>query len=603
MLRRIVRELLIRVPLARYGLSLVWRAARQWTVAWIILLLLQGLVPACQVFLTREAVNDLVRALEAPAPLSPVTWLPLALLALLWIVGQALSSLLAWVRSAQAELVQDHVYDLIHSQAQSLDVSFFEHPDSYDLLHRAKVDAVSQPLTLLENLGAVLQNGLTLLALAGMMAAYTPWLPLLLASSALPGLWAVARYALSEHQLRLLNTANERRSRYFSWILTERATAAEIRLFDVGPYHRGRFQEVRAALRNGRLKLAAGALKAELVAGAITWSGGLAGMAWMIRRATRGLAQLGDIVLCYQAFLQGQRLLRSLLDSAGKIYRSTLFLENLHQFLSLQPRTVGPRLSKSLPELGTAAIRFEKVTFRYPGATQPALRELSLELPAGSVTAVVGCNGSGKSTLIKLLCRFYDPQEGRLLIGPTDLREVDLSAFHRQMTVLFQEPIHYHATAADNIAMGDLSAPAGLDRFQRAARAAGAEGPIARLPRGYQTELGKWFGGAELSEGEWQRVALARTFFRRASVLLLDEPTSAMDPWAEAEWLRVFREMTNGRTTLIITHRFTTAMHADLIHVLDEGRIIESGTHAQLVAESGRYAESWQSQVREVLHA
>ena len=286
------------------------------------------------------------------------------------------------------------------------------------------------------------------------------------------------------------------------------------------------------------------------------------------------------------------------LESTGQIYRSTLFLENLFQFLALEPQIADQSSPAPLPARPAHSITFENVTFQYPGSVRTALTDFSLTLAAGKVTAIVGQNGAGKSTLIKLLCRFYDPREGRIMMNGVDLRTIALAELRRQITVLFQEPVHYHATAAENIAMGDLAADS--KSIRAAARAGGADGYIERLPQGYDTILGQWFGGSELSVGEWQRVALARAFLRNAPLIVLDEPTSAMDSWAEADWLRRFRDLTEGHTALMITHRFTTAMHADIIHVMDRGRIIESGTHAELVVAGGHYAGSWQAQMREV---
>lgn len=603
MLKKALQEFLRSVPLMGRGLGLVWQAARRWTVAWGILILLQGLVPAALVYLTRTTVNQLTTALTTRDTLAAFAsaWPPIALIALLLITGQLLASFITWVRNAQAELVQDHIKALIHRRALDLDLAFFEHPDSYDLLYRASVDAIQRPTILLENLGNFIQNSLTLLVLAAFLFAYAPWLPLLLIGSALPGLWTVGRFILREHQWRISNTVNERRVRYYDWMLTERESAAEMRIFDLGNHHRDAYQRLRATLRTGRLDLARAEMRAELTAGVIAWSGALAGMAWMLFRAGRGLARLGDLVLCYQAFQQGQSLLRSLMESTGQIYRSTLFLENLFQFLELRPQIIDAPHPRPVPVPLSRDVSFDEVTFHYPGSAHPALADFSLTLAAGKVTAIVGENGAGKSTLVKLLCRFYDPQQGRITMDGVDLREMELTALHRQITVLFQEPVHYHATAAENIAMGDLSADSG--RIRTAARAGGADGFIEKLPQGYDTVLGQWFGGSELSVGEWQRVALARAFLRNAPLIVLDEPTSAMDSWAEADWLNRFRHLTEGHTALIITHRFTTAMHADIIHVMDRGRIIESGTHAELVAAGGHYAGSWQAQMREVTSA
>jgi ATP-binding cassette subfamily B protein len=226
------------------------------------------------------------------------------------------------------------------------------------------------------------------------------------------------------------------------------------------------------------------------------------------------------------------------------------------------------------------------------------LDNFSLDIPAGGIVALVGDNGAGKSTLIKLLCRFYDPDKGRITVDDLDVKELDIEAWRRRITVLFQEPVHYHATAAENIAQGDLAATPERAVIEQAARDSGAHSPIMKLPEGYETLLGRWFGGADLSVGEWQRLALARAFLRRADIIVLDEPTSAMDSWAEADWLARFRNLAAGRTVLIITHRFTTAMHADVIHVMAAGRIIESGTHAELLQRGGRYGQSWHQQMR-----
>jgi ATP-binding cassette subfamily B protein len=287
------------------------------------------------------------------------------------------------------------------------------------------------------------------------------------------------------------------------------------------------------------------------------------------------------------------------LEGAGKIYRSLLFVENLDDFLKVKPAMLtGKTGEPGLPVKDS--IRFESVSFTYPGGSNRALDNFDLEIPNGKAVALVGHNGAGKSTLIKLMCRFYDPDEGRILLDDADLRTFDQEALWRGITVLFQDPVHYYASVRENIAFGDIKELGNQIRLWDAAHDAGALEPIERLPDGFDALLGKWFGGAELSGGEWQRIALARAFFRQASLVILDEPTSAMDSWAEQDWLGRFRVLTAGKTALIITHRFTTAMHADIIHVLDKGRVVESGNHAELVALGGAYATSWAAQMREI---
>ncbi len=582
------------LPTGRRALALVWRAARWWTVAWGILLVAQGLIPAGLALLLRTVVNRLVARPEWSTALPPAIGI-----AALWIVTQLLSSALSWIREVQAELVQDEVHRLIQSKALRLDLSFYDHPESYDLLYRAQVDAISQPLALLQSLGSLVQNGLGFLVLAGILWTYARWLPLLLVATAVPGLFLVARHILKEHRWHLEHTVEERRVRYLDWLITDQNAAAELRLFDLGGHHRRAFASLRESLREGKLHLVREGAVTELGAGILAWAGSLVGLGWVLQQTITGRIKLGDLILCFQAFQSGQAQLRSLLDGAGKIYKSLLFVENLDDFLKVEPAILsGPAGTPPLPLKNS--IRFERVSFAYFGGNHRALDEFDLEIPQGKIVAIVGHNGAGKSTLIKLLCRFYDPDEGRILMDGVDLRTLDPEALRRSITVLFQDPVRYHATARENIGFGDVDALSDQQRAWQAARDAGALEPIDGLAEGFETMLGKFFGKVELSAGEWQRMALARAYFRRAPLVILDEPSSAMDSWAEQDWLSRFRALAAGKTALMITHRFTTAMHADIIHVMDKGRIVESGTHAQLVALGGAYASSWSAQMREV---
>ena len=315
-------------------------------------------------------------------------------------------------------------------------------------------------------------------------------------------------------------------------------------------------------------------------------------MVSMVSRTIAGAMSLGDLALFYQAFQQGLNLTRALLEGVGQLYQNSLFLGNLFEFLELKPQVISPKEPLPAPASLRSGIRFQGVTFRYPGNGRVALCNFNLTIPAGQLVAIVGANGAGKSTLVKLLCRFYDPDCGSITMDGADLRSFSVEEVRRRITVLFQQPVHYNATVRDNIWLGDLTRDPSFDAVRNAAINAGADSFIEQLPAGYDSMLGYSFEkGAELSVGEWQRVALARAFLRHAPVILLDEPTSAMDPWAEADWLRRFRDLADGRTAVLITHRFTTAMLADEVHVMEGGRIIQSGSHADLAAQDGRYAE------------
>ena len=594
-----LRRWLAEAPHLGTALRLVWRAAPRLTAAWAALLAVQGLLPVAIVYLTRALVDSLVAAVRAGEGAAGAgrTLLLAGLMAGALVATELLRAAVRWVRAAQSEVVRDHISGLLHERAIAADLAYYESPAYFDQLYYIRWDVQHRPVALMESVGGMLQNLLTLAAMFAVLLRFGVWMPLALVASTLPALFAVLRYAVREHAWRERAAPEERGAGYFDWLLTSREAAAEVRLFSLGEHFRARFQEVRARLRRERLELA----RDEGLTGLVAAGTGLvvtgAALAWMVWRALLRRVSLGEVAMFYQAFSQGQQLMRSLLDNVGQIYSNTLFLGNLFAFLELKPAISDPAAPRPAPVRPPVGLRFRDVTFTYPGSERPALSGFNLDVPAGRVVAVVGANGAGKSTLIKLACRLYDPQGGAVEVNGVDVRELRQGDVRRLFTVLFQEPVHFNATLRDNVTIGDLAARGG--DAAEAARAAGADATVARLPQGYDTLLGRWFaGGTELSVGEWQRVALARAYFRDAPIVLLDEPTSAMDSWAENAWLDRFRALVAGRTSLIISHRFTTAMRADVIHVMEDGRVVESGTHAELLARGGRYAASWNAQMR-----
>jgi ATP-binding cassette subfamily B protein len=382
-------------------------------------------------------------------------------------------------------------------------------------------------------------------------------------------------------------------------MLTHGLAAAELRLFGLGSHFRSEYQDRRRRLREERLTQLKKQGFARLGAGIIALLISGATMVWMVWRALNGMGTLGDLALFYQAFNKGQGLMRSLLGNVGQIYTNTLFLSAFYEFLELKRSIQDPPDPVPAPMVLKEGINFRNITFRYPGSERKALEDFNLFIPAGKIVSIVGANGAGKTTLLKLLCRFYDPEAGRVELDGVDIRELRLEDLWQRITMLFQQPLNYHATVGHNIAMGDLAAAPRPEQIEEAARNAGAHEIITRLPDGYKTMLGKWFvAGVELSGGEWQRINMARAYVRRAPIILLDEPTSFMDSWAETDWFERFRGLADGRTAILITHRFTIAMRADIIHVMHEGQIVESGSHQQLLAADGLYAQSWMAQMR-----
>lgn len=583
------------------ALRLVWAAAPGWTAASLALVAVQGVLPVLTVYLTRAVVNTLVAVIGSQGSSADLgaAMAVIGAMGLVLLAGEVLGSAASYVRIALAEQMQDHMNGLVHHQAVTLDLSFYESSTYYDQLQRASIDAIDRPLGLLESLTSLLQNAITLAAMAGVLLTFAWWLPLVLLLGTLPALWVALRTTWQFHRWRLRNTINQRRLAYYNRGLISDQLAAEIRLFNLGEHFSQAYRCLRKRLRSERLRLSRQQMLGQVSAGLIGLLTLALALVWMAWRAVAGAFNLGDLAMFYQAMSQGQRLMRSLLTGIGEIYRNLLFLDDLFAFLDLRPQLADPAQPAPAPMGLCDGIRLTGVNFRYPDSERPALTNFTLKLPAGQIVAIVGENGAGKSTLLKLLCRFYDPQAGAITWDGMNLRDLAQADLRRRITVLFQQPAPYHETAADNIAFGDLAARPTQAQIEAAARAAAADSIIERLPEGYDTVLGRWFGYTELSLGEWQRLALARAFVRQADLVILDEPTSAMDSWAEAAWMGRFRELVAGRTALIITHRFTTAMQADVIHVMDQGRVVESGTHAELVALGGRYAASWRAQMRE----
>jgi ATP-binding cassette subfamily B protein len=579
---------------------LIWKAAPRWTSAWATLLVLQGILPVVSVYLTKLLVDSLVGATRSGN--ISANWKSTVVLliatACVMVVSQSLQGISEWIRIAQSEYVQDYIKQLIHEKATTVDLAFFESSRFHDKLERARHEASSRSLAVLESCGSILQSSITLVAMAAVVTTYGWWLPIFLLVSTLPALYVVLRYEQRYHKWWKERTPDRRWIQYYDYMLTDSYTAAEVRTFGLGPSFKNSYKKFRDRLRDERL----GHMRRQNVGkfGANLFALFMLGivMLWMVWRVSSGTATLGDLALFYQAANNGQDLIRNVLSSAGRLISNSIFLESLYSFLDMSaiiPRAEKP---KQIPEKVVKGLEFDNVSFRYPESERNALSHFNLFVPAGRTVAIVGANGAGKSTLIKLICRFFDPQQGSVKIDGVDIRDYKVEDLWKLVTVLFQFPLNYHASASESIALGDVDSSPSHERIEQAAKDAGAHEIIERLPKGYDTLLGKYFAdGVQLSGGEYQRVAMARAYLRQSQIILLDEPTSFMDSWSEADWFDRFRSMATGRTGIIITHRFTIAMRADIIFVMDDGQIVESGSHHSLLEQDGMYAKSWKEQM------
>jgi ATP-binding cassette subfamily B protein len=590
-LRRLIR--------LRRALGLVREAAPGWAWASLALLVGQAAVPLLGLLLVKLLVDSITRALAAPAPLmalgEPLGYvLLIGLVALAASLLQALSSV---VGEGLGQKLTDHVQGLIHARSVELDLAYFETPSYYDHLHRAQREGGHRPAQVVSGLAALLRGGLSLLGVAGLLLAFDPFIVLLLAAAAVPGLLVRLRHSRQLYGWRLFRTATERLLLLHDWMLTHQIFAKEVRLFGLGPHLQRRHRELRDTLRRERMSLARRRAAADVMAQSAGTVAVVLAMGFLVKRVVLGTITLGALVMYYQALQRGLGYLQQVLTALAGLYEDSLFLANLEQFLEQRPRVVDPPDPVPLDHPGPLGIRLERVTFRYPGRSEEAVRGVCLEIGAGEIAAVVGRNGSGKTTLVKLLCRLYDPDEGQVLLGGHDLRRYRVAELRRQFGVIFQDFAQFPVTVRENIGFGDTARAQDGEAVRAAAAWAGALPLIDGLPQGLDTLLGRWFsGGHELSHGEWQRVALARARFRDARVVVLDEPTSSLDALAEADLLGRLRQLLDGRTALFISHRFSSVRSADRIFVMDGGAVVETGRHEELMACGGLYARMFRAQ-------
>lgn len=579
-------------------IRLVYQASKHYFIIWFFLLIIQGVLPAVIVYLTAPLVDGIAQLIKSGGSRDMLYGIvPLAVaMGAAVLIKEVSGSVLVWVRTVQSEHVRDAIHERIHAKAIALPLKFYEDPSYYDMLHRARVDALNKPTELLENFGTLLSNTITFVSMLLIVATFAWWLPLVLVFSLSPALYIVFKYVIAHDRYRIRNTMNTRQTHYLDWILTERSAAMELRIFNLGRFFKHRFQSLRSTLRAELLAIARSEMLAKIATRMFAVLVAALIFLWVILQAFQGRVTLGGVAMFYQAFNQSQKLLQTLLSSIGSVYKNILFIENFFEFLELdEGREEG--VSKT-PFTLEKSIRFEAVDFAYPNVAHRALKNFSIEFQAGKITAIVGSNGAGKSTLVKLLSRFYEPQNGNIYLDDKPLSMIGGDELRRNITFMFQHPMEYSDSVRANLAFADIEQKYSDDALMDAAKVAGTDHLIKGFAKGLDTQLGRWFGEVELSTGEWQRLALSRTFLKQAKIIILDEPTSAMDSWAETEWLQKFKVLAEEHTVIIITHRLTTAMHADQIYVMDDGSVVESGTHDSLLEQQGMYADSWTRQTQ-----
>ena len=585
----------------RHALQCAWESGRKWTLASVALLIVQGILPLATLYVMKlliDAVANGLQASDMDTVLNEVGMLIVlyGLLALLATLCNALSGLVA---RAHTQAVIDYMHAILHCKSQEVDLEYYENSDYFDALHRAQAEAPWRPREILTSLIHIGQNSVTLVALAGLLF-WLHWsIPVVLLLAAIPEVLVRLFYSKQLFAWQRKRTPLERKAGYLSFILTRTFHAKEVRLFNLGPIFQKWFNELRTQLRQERLDIDIRRTVGEIFAQSFAVAAVFAVCGFVAFRTLQGTLSLGDLVMCFAAIQRGGGYLKELGTNLSRLHENNLFLTNLFEFLALETKIKSPGKPVSLSHLRREGITFHNVHFHYPTDTQKILDGINLTIRPGEHIALVGENGAGKTSLVKLLCRLYDPSAGFITLDGRDIREFDVTALRREISVVFQDFSKYQFTVQENVWLGDVTRPPSPDAIRIAAEQAGANAVAERLPQAYDTLLGKWFDqGVELSIGEWQKIALARAFFRNAQIVILDEPTSAIDAKAEFELFQRFHELTKGRMAILISHRLSTVKMADRIYVLQHGRIIESGTHDDLVDGKGEYSKLFELQAQ-----
>lgn len=586
-------------PLLR-GLALIWESAPGWTAAQIGLLVLQGLVPLATLYLTKLIVDGVTAAAggEGVAAFSRIGLLIVAAggVALL---GAAIRTATVLVGEVQSLRLGDRVHDVLHAKSVEVDLQYYESAEYHDTLHRAQEEAPYRPGRIVNAVANVIQSGLSMVAVAALLFALHWGLALVLFLAAVPGVFVRIRYSRRLYNWAIRQTPATRKARYINSLLTSGLTAKEIRLFDLGQVFIDRFRELRGEVRREKVRIVSRRALSDLAAQVVALGAVFGAFAFIARGALGGAITIGDMVMYFAAFQRGQDFFRDVLGGLAGLYEDNLFLTDLKTFLELEPQVAEPASPRPVPRPIRQGIALRNVSFRYPGADSDVLHGIDMEIRPGEHIALVGENGSGKTTLVKLLCRLYDPTGGAIMIDGIDLREFSTRELRREIGIIFQDYARYHLAARDNIWFGNIAVPRDSDRIIAAARRTGADSVVGRLPEGFETVLGRQFeNGAELSIGEWQKVALARAFLRETQIIVLDEPTASLDARSEAEVFERFHELAHGRTAVLISHRLSTVRMVDRVFVLAGGRIVECGPHDELMRRGGVYARLFEMQAR-----
>ncbi len=583
--------------LFRESLKLVWRSAPGWTAATIIISITRSIFPLALILLLKGVIDGITAA-SAGGPATPLTnvlW-PVVALAVVWFIDEALGDIGNLVRKKQSLKLELYMYELLHSKVIKLDLINFEQPEYFNCLSRATREAPWRPNSILNNIISMFRGGLSLLLMAGLLTTLHWSMAVLLLVVNIPGVLLRLHYSVILYNFQRQQTPEARKSSYYNWILTGDRPSRELRLFGLGNYFMDLFRKSFLKQKEEEITIIRKRTLIELISTFFKAAAILITILFISRQTIKGSISLGEMAMFLLAFRQGMVYVKDLLGSLAGLYEDSLFIGDTFEFLHLEEK-IKASSPIVIPSSLCKSIVVSNLSFTYPGNSEATINNVSFEIKKGEIVALVGPNGAGKSTLVKLLCRLYDPKTGSIKYDDSDIRNMDPDQYRKLFSVVFQDFMLYNLEAGENIRLGNIDETNIEARIKSTATETGIHNTIIDLPDGYSTTIGTLFeDGRGLSWGEWQKIALARALFREAPVLILDEPSSALDADTEFDIFTRFREIVKGRTSILISHRFTNVSLADKIIVLVKGAVAEAGTHDELIKKGGVYYNMYHKQ-------
>ena len=577
-------------------LRIVWDSGRTVVVLGVVFRLLASLLPLGLLWITKLIIDILVRTHATHQAVSARLWWLVAAEFSLAVFGSVLTRGIDFLDALLADKYTRHVSVLVLKHAAQLDLAAYEDPVFYDRLERARVQATDR-LGMIQSIGRLVQQVITTVSLSISIMLFSPWLLLMLVAGVIPAFLGESHFAFLGYAKNFRQTPIRRQLDYLRVLGGSKEAAKELKLFGLAPFLTERFSRLSNQIYDEDVALARRRLEAGSFLSMIGTAGYYSAYVFVIWRTISGVLSIGELTFLAGAIQQASSNIQQIFSTVSSIADQALFLTDLIAFFEMRPAITSKPNALPAPRPILRGFEFRNVSFRYPGSPRLVLNGLNFHLHPDERVALIGENGEGKTTIVKLLTRLYDPVEGQVLLDGVDLREYNLEDLYREIGVIFQDFMRYEMTARENIAVGRIERLDDLPLLSQSAQKSMADEVVGRLPRGYEQMLGRRFdGGVDLSGGEWQKVALARAYLRDAQILILDEPTAALDARSEYEVFQRFAELTAGKMALFISHRFSTVRMADRIVVLENGRIAEDGDHEKLTRLGGRYAEMFEMQ-------